>query len=143
MIAPLQEKYLDQVLRIEKQSFSVPWTEEMFLLELGAPYSFAWVWLEDDQVFGYLICWLEFEDFHIANLAVSPFVRRQGIARELLMHGLDWALRNEVERALLEVRASNTPARNLYTSLGFKPIAIRRGYYDAPVEDAIILEKRF
>ncbi len=143
MIVTLQEEHLEQVLSIEQQSFSVPWTEEMFLVELGAPYSYSWVWLEDDQVLGYLICWLEFEDFHIANLAVSPVARGRGIARQLMNHALIWALRNDVERSLLEVRASNTAAWNLYTSLGFKPIAIRKDYYDLPLEDAIVLEKRF
>lgn len=143
MIVNFQEAHLEQVLSIEHLSFSLPWTEEMFLLELEAQYSFSWVWVEDEWVLGYLICWLEFEDFHIANLAVSPAARGRGIGRGLMNHALDWALRNDVERSLLEVRASNTPARNLYTSLGFKPIAIRRNYYDAPVEDAIILEKRF
>ncbi len=143
MITKFTEEHLPEVLAIEEMSFAIPWTEEMFLVELSAEYSYSWVWLEDDAVLGYLICWLEFEDFHIANLAVSPQARGRGIGRQLMEHALSWALQNEVERSLLEVRTSNLPARSLYSSLGFKPIAIRRGYYDNPYEDALILEKRF
>jgi ribosomal-protein-alanine N-acetyltransferase len=44
-------------------------------------------------------------------------------------------------RALLEVRAGNTPARALYASLGFTDRGVRRGYYTAPLEDAVVLER--
>jgi len=46
------------------------------------------------------------------------------------------------ERALLEVRQSNWAAQRLYRSLGFHGVALRRGYYTHPSEDALILEKR-
>lgn len=142
MIIRMEEEYLGQVLRIEQNSFSIPWTEEMFLLELEAPYSHSWIWLQDETVLGYVVGWLEFETFHIANLAVAPEVRGRGVGRQLMEYALDWALWHDVERSLLEVRASNHPARILYASLGYEPIAVRKGYYEAPCEDALILEKR-
>ena len=44
-----------------------------------------------------------------------------------------------VERIFLEVRESNSPARNLYSAKGFKEIGIRKKYYRDPVEDAHIM----
>ena len=45
------------------------------------------------------------------------------------------------ERIILEVRESNAPAKCLYESEGYRVIAKRRGYYDLPPEDALIMEK--
>ena len=43
--------------------------------------------------------------------------------------------------ALLEVRESNRPALELYRSMGFAPVALRRNYYSQPLEDALVLRK--
>jgi ribosomal-protein-alanine N-acetyltransferase len=40
------------------------------------------------------------------------------------------------------VRLSNTPAIRLYESLGFKGEGVRPGFYERPVEDALIMWKR-
>jgi ribosomal-protein-alanine N-acetyltransferase len=147
MIIEMDQTHLPEVLEIERASFSIPWNEEMFRFELMAPYSYSWVWLEDDpslasnRVKGYLIAWLEYEDFHIANLAVSQEARRQGIARQLLEYSLAWGRAHHAERSLLEVRTSNLAARNLYASLGYQIIATRRKWYDCPVEDGLLLGK--
>ncbi len=72
----------------------------------------------------------------ILNLAVAPYWRRRGIARQLLelelsaSPGATW---------FLEVRESNAPARNLYQQLGFTPVGRRPGYYDNPPDAAIVM----
>ena len=43
------------------------------------------------------------------------------------------------ERLLLEVRASNLPARTLYESIGFVCDGIRKRYYRDPAEDAVLM----
>jgi ribosomal protein S18 acetylase RimI-like enzyme len=43
--------------------------------------------------------------------------------------------------ALLEVRAGNVAARALYESLGFRACGVRREYYTAPVEDAVLMRR--
>ena len=40
---------------------------------------------------------------------------------------------------LLEVRASNTAAQSLYAAHGFTRIGLRRRYYQAPQEDAVVM----
>ncbi len=72
----------------------------------------------------------------ILTLAVAPGARRRGIARALLQA----FLRSVFGRVHLEVRRSNTAARQLYQSLGFMPAGLRPGYYESPREDAIVMQ---
>ena len=41
----------------------------------------------------------------------------------------------------VDVRIGNTPARNLYESLGFVQDGLRKGYYDLPKEDAVLMSR--
>ena len=43
----------------------------------------------------------------------------------------------------LEVRVSNHGAKALYQRLGFAENGVRRDYYDNPVEDAIVMRRRY
>jgi len=76
----------------------------------------------------------------LESIAVAPRFQRRGIARELI-HRLTVQLREKaVTKIFLEVRASNQPARNLYSSLGFSVSGRRKSYYSDPPEDAVVLE---
>ena len=71
----------------------------------------------------------------ILNVAVRPDLRRLRIATELL--------RAEMARwpgaHFLEVRESNTGARQLYERLGFEAVGSRPGYYENPSEAGIVM----
>ncbi|MGP8244752.1 MAG: GNAT family N-acetyltransferase [Bryobacteraceae bacterium] len=75
-------------------------------------------------------------EWEILNLATEPAHRRRGFARCLLLD----LLRSGVEAAFLEVRESNYVARELYKSLKFIEVNIRKDYYRAPPESAIVLK---
>ena len=47
----------------------------------------------------------------------------------------------KAEKISLEVRASNEPARALYEKWGFKAVGLRRNFYKAPTEDAVLYDK--
>lgn len=79
------------------------------------------------------------EEAEIESLAVSSAWRRRGIARRLCADLVGWAHARGARQASLEVRVSNAAARSLYESLGFHEVAIRRGYYRDPVEDALVM----
>jgi ribosomal-protein-alanine N-acetyltransferase len=81
------------------------------------------------------------DEAHVHNLAVVPEWRRHGLARRLLALTLEIAARNGARSAHLEVRAGNAAARGLYRAMGFREVGTRRGYYSAPVEDAILLSR--
>ena len=90
-------------------------------------------------VCGYIGFWIVFEELHVLNVAVHPDWRRRGVATRLVHTVFEMAIAKGVIRALLEVRASNLPAQQLYARFGFQPIARRSGYYTQPSEEALIM----
>lgn len=138
---------LDAIVSIEQACFSAPWTRKMLEAELvGNQFSsFLVARLEGEPpvatcIVGYLCFWVVFEELRIMNVAVTPSARRQGIARQLVTRALDLGRERAASKGLLEVRASNVPARRLYGELGFREVSIRSRYYTHPIEDAILME---
>ncbi len=139
----MRKEDIDQVMSIEQASFSMPWSRNLFLSEFRSPgISTLMVALADGPVRtvgGYIVIWLVEDEMHILNLAVTPSLRRQGIARKLVLAAIKRADQKGAKRAFLEVMASNAVAQKLYLDLGFTGTSLRRDYYDAPVEDAVIM----
>ena len=79
------------------------------------------------------------DELHINNLAVRDDFRGRGVGTALLEHIIRDGSSRGAERATLEVRRSNAPARRLYERLGFEVAATRPNYYVSPAEDALIL----
>ncbi|HEY2924902.1 MAG TPA: ribosomal protein S18-alanine N-acetyltransferase [Candidatus Eisenbacteria bacterium] len=139
-IAPLAGEHLDQIVSIERASFSDPWTRGMFESELDVDTrGYARGALRRRNLIGYLFAVLIPDEAHIGNLAVHPDERRHGIAQLLLDQLMRDADEAGVKRVTLEVRASNHAARNFYYKNNFIDIAMRKNYYRSPVEDAIVM----
>jgi ribosomal-protein-alanine N-acetyltransferase len=92
------------------------------------------------SIVGYHCFWIVFEELRLMNLAVRESMRRQGIGRALAREAFRFALNQAATRAVLEVRASNEPARLLYTQMGFVQVGKRPQYYTSPIEDAVLME---
>ena len=135
------ERDLEGVLEVEAESFTNPWTRDMYAWELQnrSVCHIYVVRTEDVAVIGFCAFWLVFDEIHINNVAIRPAYRGQGLGSALLRHVMAEATRLGAKRATLEVRASNSAARRLYERLGFYVAATRRTYYTNPVEDALIL----
>ena len=135
----MHEADLDQIMTIETDSFSLPWSRKSFEVELKKEFCFSIVALANTKVVGYLIMWLVADEIHIANIAVHCEWRRQGIAEMLMRiaiqnsHGFSWMG--------LEVRRTNRAARALYTKLDFIEVGVRKNYYQVEGEDAILMAK--
>ncbi len=136
---------LDEMLPIEAESFTAPWTRKMFEGELRGN-SFARFLLAREssegrpgKLAGYLCYWIVFEELRLMNLAVAPEARRRGLGTWLVRQAVEEARQTTGQRALLEVRASNKAARALYGNLGFRETGQRRRYYVDPVEDAVLM----
>ena len=145
-INPAESCHLDQILDIEQEAFSAPWTRVMFDAEIGGnPFSRLFVATPIDEqgqqegIVGYVCYWIVFEELRVLNLAVKPTWRRQGVARRFVQFALHDSGSQHVERALLEVRASNTAAQSLYDGFGFREYGSRVGYYTNPEEDAMLM----
>ena len=133
---------LDEVLAIERASFSMPWSRGAFLYEMQQNrVARCWVGRDDTaRIAGYLCLWEVADEVHITNIAVRPDVRRRGIARALLAAVLDDARSRRFKIVVLEVRPSNQHAVSLYESFGFRVVGRRRGYYYDTGEDALVME---
>ena len=129
-----------QISLIERASFSDPWPEYVFSQALRSPLCRALVVRSAQAVAGYLVGYVRGTDLHIANVAVSPDYRRQGIARSLLVAALN-DIASGCTHAFLDVRESNDAAIRLYRSLGFREVGRRPGYYRCPVEDALVMRR--
>lgn len=139
-IVPMTGYDIEAALDIERRAFSIPWTRRAFEEALRPEYS-AVVARRGDLTVGYGIAWGGHGQMHIVNLAVHEDFRRQGIGVALLRHILDAAREMSLARAALEVRVSNVAAIALYESQGFRKVALERGYYRDPREDAVIMVK--
>jgi ribosomal-protein-alanine N-acetyltransferase len=141
LIRPMHAEDLERILEIETVSFASPWTWNHFKEELTKTYGRLRVAISGQRIAGYLITWLIEDELHIANLAVHPDFRRQGIAEKLVRTVLDEI--PHCSLATLEVRESNSSARRLYEKLGFAIVGIRKKYYEKEGEDALIMSKFF
>ena len=135
---------LPEVLDIERESFSSPWTEGMFTRELNSTHSVclaARINVEGKSVIvvAYIIFWLVADEVHLHNLAVKKEYRRQGLAFNLMEAMAEIAGKNEITDQTLEVRKSNTEAIKLYEKCGFVVKGMRPLYYTDTHEDALIM----
>ena len=132
--------HIGAVASLEEISFpDDPWPLEAFLAELSNDFSRPLVaWDDDGNLVGYLINWMAGPEVHIANIAVDPNHRGKGFGRAMMERAISQARESEAEEMILEVRVGNTPAVNLYLSLGFKKIYVRQAYYRNG-EDAVIM----
>ncbi|MBN1147711.1 MAG: ribosomal protein S18-alanine N-acetyltransferase [Anaerolineales bacterium] len=144
-IRTMQPEDLEQVLAIDRVSFSMPWPASAYKYELNEnPLSLLWVaetnpLIGEGQIVGMIVVWLIVDEAHIATIAVRPEYRGQGIARSLLTTALRTTLRQGYHKATLEVRANNIAAQRLYRSFGFEIVGHRPRYYRDNNEDAIIM----
>lgn len=134
---------LEQVLEIERASFSTPWTRSAFEMEVDGSnrYALYWVARNADKIVGYLGTWLILNEIHVTNIAVKPDFRRQGIAEQLLGNLFNQAKSRNIDAITLEVRVSNHSAQKLYQKLGFQMMGVRPKYYQNNNEDALIMWK--
>jgi len=132
-ILPADAGHLDEIARIERESFPVPWKREFFESELDEAFRYARVLARPDGpppvVGGYLFAISLYDEFHINKIATDTRLRQLGYGRMLLEDALSRARSVRAAAVTLEVRVSNGPAREFYRSYGFREAYRRRGYY--------------
>ncbi len=140
--------HLEGVAALERMCFSSPWSAQSlelltndgigvgYLLQAaGTPATTE----SAAAVIAYGGMLITVDEGQITNIAVHPDHRREGlgytIVQALLRHAKDCRL----ESVSLEVRASNTAAIELYRKAGFTEAGRRRGFYQKPSEDALVM----
>ena len=141
-LAPARPEDLDEIARIERESFLVPWKREFFATELVEPFRYTRVLSRVDggqpRIGGYLFAVSLYEEFHVNKIATDARLRNRGLGRELIEDALGRARSSGASQVTLEVRISNVPARHFYRSYGFRESYRRRAYYQDG-EDALAL----
>lgn len=138
-ILPWQESYGEDAARMERECFGETITAESFCRFADAPANHYFCAVgATGTLLGYGGISLVADEAEIITVAVSPAHRRQGIAQALMEHMLRLAA-DASASVYLEVRASNTPAIELYRSLGFAGTGVRKNYYTSPREDAVLM----
>lgn len=142
VIDPMRVRDLGDIMRIEKLSFTTPWSKQAFLSEmLDNDRAYYLVAKVNDRPVGYIGVWLIAGEGHITNVAVHPDFRGKGIGERLMRAIEDLVKKRGATRMTLEVRVSNDVAQRLYRKLGYIAAGIRRRYYRDNDEDAIIMWK--
>ncbi|GAB2044933.1 ribosomal protein S18-alanine N-acetyltransferase [Agathobaculum sp. TL06] len=136
-VVPMQERHLAALAEIEKVCFHAPWSADMLREELGK--GLFLVAERDGAAVGYVGCQTVLDEGYITNVAVSPGCRRQGIGRALIGALVSCAKVQGLAFVTLEARASNMPAIALYENAGFQKVGVRKNFYTAPAEDALLM----
>ena len=133
---------LAEVVRIERASFSDPWSAGDFASVMSMPQAIFLVAVDAaGKVAGYVMAMVVADESEILNIAVDPARRGGAIGGMLLDSALTAAEAQGVSSTFLEVRESNEPAIRLYRSRGFEEISRRKKYYRSPAEDALVLRR--
>ncbi len=139
-ISSINKNDINSVLEIEKNSFSHPWSKQLFLEELDNSYSLCLKAVsKEGDLFGYIMLRKIVDEVHLLNIAVKKEVRNKGVAKALISEAQKHFA--DLLCIVLEVRVSNKPAIELYKKLGFEQLYVRKRYYPDG-EDALIMEKK-
>ncbi len=134
------EPHVAGAAELERLCFAAPWTEQALREEIDNEHAvFLAAVDETGKTVGYLGCHLILDEAYIANVAVSPELRGAGIGSRLVAALMERLKEQQASFVTLEVRVSNEAAIGLYTKFGFVPVGIRKGFYDKPKEDALLM----
>ncbi len=145
LIRAMSREDVQAVARLEKECFSTPWSESQLLYEVNENTSVSrfLIALSDDIPVGYIGCYLVLDEGGLTNLAVTESFRKKGAATALISALCSRLISEGASFLTLEVRRSNFAAISLYKKLGFLQVGIRKSFYEAPEEDALLFTKYF
>lgn len=135
--------HIPSLAALEAACFPDPWSAQALAEELSNPAAVFLVAVEGERVLGYVGMHHILDEGYIANIAVCPAARRQGVARRLLGALDAYGREHALARLTLEVRASNAPAIALYEGYGWVKDGVRPRFYAHPTEDAVIYSHYF
>jgi ribosomal-protein-alanine N-acetyltransferase len=136
----MRRRHLRGVMAIERQVYPRPWSPNLFVAEMSESANRCYLVARIERVVvGYagMICYGE--EAHITNVAVDPLQHRHKIGTRLFHDLMVNAIEMGAEAVSLEVRVSNWGAQRLYSRYGFRPVGVRKNYYQELQEDALIM----
>lgn len=135
---------IPQIIELEKQYTTKPWTEQQFNNALlQKKYYLFGIQEPSQKLLGYIFFYCNLDLLEIYTIAVQKHMQRKGYGKQLLNIALQQGVKQGIVRAILEVRATNESAIAFYKHFGFIHIGTRHNYYSDTQEDALIYSKEF
>jgi ribosomal-protein-alanine N-acetyltransferase len=136
----MRRRHLRGVMAIERQVYPRPWSPNLFLSEMTDPRNRTYLVARmGKDVVGYGGVMSYGDEAHVTTIAVDPEHHRRKIGTRLLFELVSEGIRMGARVVSLEVRVSNLGAQNMYRRFGFRPVGIRKGYYQETGEDALVM----
>lgn len=142
VLKPIEDDDIDALCQIEAATFSMPWTKQSFMDLKNSDNNYYIVAHLNGEVIGCAGVWNGAGDGNITNVVIRADHRRKGYGERMLEKLMADGKAIGIENYTLEVRKSNDAAIRMYEKLGFVSEGIRPGFYEKPVEDAVIMWKR-
>ncbi len=140
MISTYSDQHIDEVYKIEEESFNNPWIKPQFLrYSSGFNESMSYIYSQGSIITGYLMAETILDEVHIHNIVVKRAFRNNSIAKKLIHHLIDKSKICNKNKVCLEVNCSNILALKLYESFGFIEVGKRKKYYQDR-KDAILMD---
>ena len=128
------------VHRLEEAIFSMPWSEKDFVYEMTKNKVARYLVIEEaGEIIAFAGAHIILDQAHVTNIAVRQDCRGRGLGRMITRALMQYASNLGAEYLTLEVRQSNATAQNLYKSLGFVKVNVRKRYYEDTGEDAWLM----
>lgn len=140
IVKELTDKDVDIITALYQTDFLDGWNRQMLLSSFSSGRFKCLGAFKDDLLIGVVAFTLSLDFADIESVVTKLEFRRKGVADILIKSALESIKQQNLSSVLLEVRAGNLPAINLYLKQGFNKISVRKGYY-LDGEDAIILKK--
>ncbi len=142
LIVPFNLEDLDQVIKIENQVFTTPWSKQAYLEISRLSNVHFWVVKHLEEVAAYIL-YQETNaghDLELHTIATSPGYQKLGLAKKMIKFMINYAHKHKLKHIFLLVRPSNLAALSLYNSFDFKTIGLRPNYYANNQEDAFLMK---
>ncbi len=139
-IRNIEKKDLPTLVLLEEELLQETVGEEMLAAELHNQFAKFFVATYDEQVIGYLSCWMVEETVDIINVVIDKVYQHRGFGQALFTEMEKVAKTNKCKEILLEVKENNYQAINFYAKQGYEPISMRKKYYQDQT-NALIMKK--
>ncbi len=131
-VRPAASDDLIKIQAIESRVHRAPWTLGHFEQEISKSFSHTWVLTDDEsdeEMIGYAVFWQMDQTIELLNIAVDSAFQKQGFAKKILQKIISLGVKKQLKAVKLDVRKSNGAAIQLYQSLGFVILHMRKAFY--------------
>lgn len=135
----MNENDVAEIACLEKKCFASPWSEQSLSEEINNSDARFLTARSGGKLCGYIGMYNNSGEGYITNIAVDEDFRHRGIAKALIISEMIISSDENMEFISLEVRQSNTAAKNLYDKMGFVKVGERKGFYKDPPENGDIM----